>query len=457
MTGWTHDLIVIGAGAAGLTAAGGAARLGLRVALIERDRMGGECLNTGCVPSKALLVAARSGPIGFAAARARVQAAIAAIAPHDAPERFERWGVEVIRGHGVLQDSRTVHVNERVLRAPRFVLAVGSRPAVPAIPGLADSPFLTTDTVWDLETLPEHLLILGGGAAGTEMAQAFRRLGAAVTVIDAGRMLAAFDPAAAAVVLDVLAAEGVGLRPESRAVQAQPFPGGIELAFEGAPTVRGSHLLVAAGRVAGLQGLGLQAAGVEVGPGGILVDARRRTSNPRIYAIGDCRDGPRFTHVAGYEGSLVVMNAVLGLRSAVNYVALPAVLYTQPELAQVGLTEGAASTTRRKVTTITVPFADNDRAIIEGRPEGFVKLVSVGHKLVGVTIVGDGAGEMVLPWSLVITGQATRWAVANAIVPYPTRSEATKAAAFASYESLIFSRWVRGWAKLLASARRLLG
>ncbi len=452
----THDLIVIGAGAAGLTAAGGAARLGLRVALIERDRMGGECLNTGCVPSKALLAAARRahrygrGPVDYASVRTSVAAAIAAIALHDSAERFEGWGVEVVRGHGVFLDERTVVVGARHLAAPRIVVAVGSRPMVPPIPGLADTPYLTNETLWALEDLPRHLLVLGGGASGLEVAQAFRRLGSAVSIIEAGAPLAREDPEAAAEVIRQLVAEGVRLRANSHASRVSATEGGISIEIEGGEPERGSHLLVAAGRTAAVERLGLDAAGVVVDPGGIRVDARRRTTNRRIFAIGDCRDGPRFTHAAGYEGSVAVMNVALGLPARADYAALPSVVFTEPELAQVGLTEAAARQHYRDVAIHVERFADNDRAIAEGRTEGFVKLVVAGRRVVGVTLAGAGVGELVLPWSLAITGKASRWAISGAMLPYPTRSEISKAVAFSSYETLIFGRWARRWARMLA-------
>ena len=467
---YTHDLIVIGAGAAGLTAAGGAARLGLRVALIERDRMGGECLNTGCVPSKALIAAARRAhlmrgasavglaavepEIDFARVRAHVRAAIATIAPHDSEERFQAWGVEVIRGPARFLDERSVEVEGRRLVAPRIVVAVGSRPTIPAVEGLARTPYLTNETVFDLDVLPDHLVVLGGGAVGMEMAQAFRRLGAAVTVIEAGRTFSRDDPEAAAVVLEQLAAEGVAIRPDTRPIRTSAVAEGIRIEVEPGEAVTGSHLLVAVGRTATLEGLGLDAAGVQATAGGIRVDGRRRTSNPRIYAIGDCREGPRLTHAAGYEGALVVREIALGLPAAVDYRALPWVTYTDPELAQVGLTEAAARERHGRVESHRQPFSDNDRAVTDGAVAGFVKVVKARGKVVGATLVGSGAGELVLPWSLAITGKASLRGISGAIVPYPTRSESAKAVAFAGYEALVFGRQARLWARSLARLRR---
>ncbi len=451
--------------------------------------MGGECLNSGCVPSKALLAAARrahllraGGAMGvtgagvsvdYAGVRAHVQGAIAAIAPHDSPERLRAWGVEVIHGEARFTGRREVEVGGRTLRAPRVVIAAGSRPAVPDIEGLDGVPFLTNETLFDLAVLPRHLVILGAGSVGLEMAQAFRRLGAAVTVIEAGQALARDDAEAAAVVLRQLAAEGVKVRAGTRATRVSAVPEGVrvEMSPAGASpagassgrassgrassgrAVTGSHLLLAVGRRPSLGGLGLDAAGVAAGADGIAVDRRRRTSNPAVFAIGDCRAGPRLTHAAGYEGTVAVMNIALGLPAAADAV-LPAVTFTDPELAQLGLTEGAARERHGRVRVDRVAFADNDRAVADGETAGFLKVIRARGQLLGVTAVGAGAGELLLPWSLAMRGKASPWAISGTVVAYPTRSEASKAAAFAAYEGLIFGRAARGWAQALAAARR---
>ena len=468
---WTHDVVVVGAGSAGLTAAGGCARLGLRVALIERDRMGGECLNTGCVPSKALLAAAHraqamrgsalgvTGPgpiIDFPTVRAHVQAAITAIAPHDSETRFAAWGVEIIRGEANLTGRNSLLVGSRRLSAPRIVLATGSDPAVPAIPGLADTPFLTNETVFALHTLPSHLIVLGGGSTGVEMAQAFRRLGSAATVLDSGTVLSAADADAAKALRSVLVAEGITLLDHVTVTAASGEPGGIRLDRAGGPPVRGSHLLVATGRRARLEGLGLDRAGVAAGPDGIIVDRRRRTTNKAIFAIGDCRAGPRFTHAAGYEGTLVVAAIGFGVPSPARFDLLPAVTYTAPELAQLGATEQQARTRSKRVRVSCELLPSNDRAVAEGDMTGFVKLVWADRRVVGVTILGTHAGDMLLPWSLALRGKASLWTLANTIVAYPTRSELSKAAAFAGFEAWLFGSAARRWARLLARVRRVL-
>ena len=464
----TRDVIVIGAGSAGLTVAGGAAMFGLRVALIEAGAMGGECLNTGCVPSKSLLAAAArahaatgdamgvslSANVDWAGVRAHVREAIATIAPHDAQDRFEALGIEVIRAPARFLDGRTVAAGNRQLSAPRIVIATGSRPAIPPIPGLAETPYLTNETVFDLDALPDHLIVLGGGAIGCEMAQAFRRLGARVTVIEAGTALAHEDPDAAALVLQALRDEGVAVLQATAATRIERNGASVRVSLADGTAVDGSHLLVATGRRADLDALDLAAAGVRHGEDGITVDARRRTSNRRIFAIGDCRAGPRFTHVAGYEGSQVALQLATGWPANVDWRALPRVTYTDPELAQIGLTEAEARATHRNIEVTLDAFADNDRAVTEGDARGFLKLVRRGGTVLGVTIVGVRAGELLLPWAQVITGKASSFALGSAIIAYPTRSEIAKAAAFAAWQPAVFGRWPRRWARLLARMRR---
>ena len=466
----THDVIVIGAGAAGLTIAGGCARFGLRTALIERGRMGGECLNSGCVPSKALLAAAgraqlvrEAGQLGISACaptvdwpavRAHVRAAIEAIAPHDSEARFRDWGVEVIRGEARFVGRDAVSVDGRVLRAPRVVIAAGSRPRLPAIEGLSGVPFLTNETLFDLPALPRHLVVLGGGAVGVEMAQAFRRLGAAVTLVEQDRLLPRDDPEAAALVLARLAAEGVVLRADIAALRVEACGAGVRLTLADGTALEGSHLLVAAGRVADLGSLDLPAAGVEAGPDGIRVDAGRRSSNPRVLAVGDCRVGPRLTHAAGEDGAVAVMRVALGLPARVRPDTLPWVTYTDPELAQLGLTEAAAIARHGRVRVVRQELADNDRAVAQGRTAGFAKLMLVRGRPVGVTLVGAEAGELVLPWAMLLGRRTSLWGLSGAVVPYPTLSELSKALAFATYEDRLFGPWARRWAWMVTRLRR---
>lgn len=463
------DLIVIGAGSAGLTAAGGVAMFGLKVALIEAGEMGGECLNTGCVPSKALLAAAKAAhgardgvrfgitaepEIDWSGVRAHIAGAIAAIAPHDAQERFEEMGIEVIRAPARFTDGKTLQVGHRRLTAPRIVIATGSKPAIPSIEGLAEVPYLTNETLFALGRLPEHLIVLGGGAIGIEMAQAFRRLGSDVTVIEHDTPLARDDVDAADLVIAQLRSEGVVFELPRKATSVAVDGKSVVVKLDDDRTVAGSHLLVATGRRANIDDLNLAAAGVEAGKDGIAVDSRRRTANRRIYAIGDCRAGPRFTHVAGYEGALVGLDIALGWPGRVDWRALPHVTYSDPELAQVGLTEAEARDRYGKVEVTKQEFSDNDRAVAEGDTRGFLKLIRHRGKVVGVTIVSAHAAELLLPWAQIISGKASAFALGSAIVAYPTRSEMAKAAAFAAYAPAVFGAWPRRWAATVARTRR---
>jgi pyruvate/2-oxoglutarate dehydrogenase complex dihydrolipoamide dehydrogenase (E3) component len=440
------------------------------VALIEAGAMGGECLNTGCVPSKALLsiaaraqvvreagrfgIAAQEPQVDFGAVMAHLRSVIATIAPHDAPERFEGWGVEVVRAHARFTAARTLLANGRTFRAPRIVLAVGSRPAVPSIPGLDTVSFLTNETLFSVDVLPRRLVVLGAGAIGIEMAQAFRRLGAEVAVVDRGPPLPRDEPEGAALVAARMRSEGVVFhRAEIQRVSAAP--GGISVVLHGAGTVEGSHLLVALGRSANLDGLELDRGGVAADREGIVVDDRLRTSARGVFAIGDCRKGPRLTHAAGYEGARIVAALGFGLPAPVDYRALPRVAYTSPELAQVGMTEAEARAKRGRIKVFREPFADNDRAVTEGKPDGFLKLVRRNGRLVGVCLVGEHVGDLTMPWILSVSGaKPTLWTLSGMILPYPTRSEIAKAGAFSVYAPRLFSRPARIWAGALAALRR---
>ena len=470
----THDVIVIGAGAAGLTAAGGCAMFGLKPALIEAGEMGGECLNTGCVPSKALIASAnraaqaRMGPrlgvavqppvIDWSAVHDHIHAAIADIAPHDSQERFETMGCEVIRGRAFVTGPHSVTVEDRRLRAPRIVVATGSSPAVPPVPGLEDTDFLTNETVFDLALLPDRLIVLGGGAMGVEMAQAFCRLGSDVTVIEPGDILAREDRDHARIVIEAMQGDGVRfVRGRAARVTQAGSTGPIRVTLDSGEELHGSHLLLATGRRANARGFGLEEIGVEIGPDGIVVDRRRRSSVRSIHAIGDCRAGPRLTHVAGYEGGNVALEIATGLPARVDWKALPRCTYTEPEIAQIGLTlDQARERFGNAVTVETQRFADNDRAIAEGAATGQLKLILKGRKVVGASIVGAHAGEMLLPISQMITGKASTFALGSAVVSYPTRSEIVKAAAFAAWEPIVFGNLARRYARLVARIRRLV-
>lgn len=461
----SYDLAVIGAGAAGLVTAGGAAQMGLKVVLFEPGEMGGECLNTGCVPSKALLAAAHAAHGGAAAGRfgvhfaaptidwpdvkAHIRRAIDAIAPHDSQQRFEGFGVEVVRAYARFVSPDALEADGRRFTARRIVIATGSAPAVPPIPGLGEAPHLTNETIFGLADRPEHLLILGGGAIGCELAQAHRRLGSRVTIVEADRLLPRDDPELVAIVIDSLRADGIEIIDGAVATRVE-HGDGVTLQLADGRRVQGSHLLVAAGRAARVDGYGLDVAGVAFTRAGITVDARLRTSNRRIFAIGDCRDGPRFTHAAGYDAGIVIRNVVFRLPAKADYRALPWVTFTDPELAQVGLTEPEARARHGdRLKVLSWSFEKNDRAQAEGRTMGRAKVMAVGGRAVGASIVGAGAGEMIQIWALAVSAKLKLSAVAGMIAPYPTYNEMAKALAGSSFTEALFSPRVRRLARLL--------
>jgi pyruvate/2-oxoglutarate dehydrogenase complex dihydrolipoamide dehydrogenase (E3) component len=446
----TPDICVIGAGSGGLSVAAAAAAFGVPVVLIEKGKMGGDCLNYGCVPSKALIAAARraegsrrSGPFGVAPQRAAIDFAkvhghvhgvIAGIAPVDSKERFTGLGVHVIAGTARFTGRSTVAVGDDVtIKARRFVIATGSSPAIPPIEGLAGTPHLTNETIFDLTRAPEHLIIIGAGPIGLELAQAHRRLGAEVTVLEAATPLAKDDPECAAVVLDQLAREGITIRTGVEVVRVENAAPKVRVVVRSADqeqTIDGTHLLVAAGRHANVEGLDLAAAGVKHERRGIVVDSGLTTSNRKIFAIGDAVGAAQFTHVANYHAGIVVRRALFRLPAKVREDVIPWVTYTDPELAHVGLTEEAARKRHREIRVLRAPFHDNDRAQAERETRGHVKAITTPKGIVlGATIVGPHAGELITPWTLAIQQQLKVRAVAELIVPYPTLSEISKRAA----------------------------
>ncbi len=466
------DLCVIGGGSGGLTVAAGAAQMGAKTVLFERAKMGGDCLNYGCVPSKALLAAGhaaahygQSGVFGIEGGPARVafdkvndhvRGVIAEIAPHDSVGRFEELGVRVIQEAARFTGRREVTGSGGTrVRARRFVIATGSSPAVPPIPGLDTIDYLTNETVFDLRACPEHLIVIGGGPIGMEMAQAHRRLGARVSVLEALEIMGPDDRELVAVVRARLVQEGVEIH-EGAAVQSVEKSGDGVAAIiqrDGAPQrIEGSHLLVAAGRRPNLEGLDLDVAGVVHSRKGIDVDKRLRTANKRIFAIGDVAGPYQFTHVAGHHAGIVIRNALFRLPAKVKYHAVPWVTYTDPELANVGLTEAKA---RERfgdaVRVVTASFAENDRALAERRTEGFVKVViGRGGRILGAGIVGYHAGELLQPWILAIGQRLKIGAMAGIIAPYPTMGEINKRAAGNYFTPSLFSERTRRIVRLLA-------
>src|SRR5271165_2321656 len=462
------DLCVIGAGSGGLAVAAGAAQMGAEVVLVERGAMGGDCLNFGCVPSKSLLATARIADlwrrgvelgiayarprIDFAAVADSVQKVIGEIAPNDSAERFEGLGVRVLRAEARFTSPRTVHAGEVEIRPRRFVIATGSRPAIPPIRGLDEVPYLTNESVFANRQLPEHLIVIGGGPIGIEMAQAHSRLGARVSVLDVGPLLPRDDPELSATLTKRLSSEGIVCRPRVEIGDIERDGETIRVRLASGEQIIGSHLLIAAGRRPTVEALDLAAAGIASTAKGITVDARLRTTNRRVFAIGDVAGGPQFTHIALYHAGIVIRNALFRLPAKVDYRALPWVTYTDPELAQVGLTEAAARQQFEDgIRVVSWPFAENDRAHTERDTIGLTKIVTRQNgRILGASILGAGAGDLIMPWGLAISQQLKIGALANLIVPYPTRGEAGKRAAAAFYTPALFSPRTRRIVRFLA-------
>ena len=466
------DLCVIGAGSGGLSVAAGASQMGARVVLIEKGKMGGDCLNYGCVPSKALIAAGhaaetirRSGVFGvngrepevrFHDVHDHVHGVIAAIAPHDSVERFEGLGVHVIQAAGRFTGPGEVEADGRRIRARRFVVATGSSPAAPPIPGLDTVPYLTNETIFDLTDRPDHLIVIGGGPIGCELAQAHRRLGAEVSVAEMRTILPNDDPDAVDVVRRRLVADGIALHEGATVAGVEPEKNGIAVVVRRdghEHRISGSHLLVAAGRVANVAGLNLDAAGIAHTSKGITVDGRLRTSNKRVYAIGDVAGGHQFTHMAGYHAGIVIRNALFYLPAKVKTDAVPWVTFTDPEIAHVGQSEAEARRRTPRVRTLTWPFAENDRARAGHETEGLIKvIVGPRGRILGATIAGPRAGEMITTWTLAINEGLKIGSIANLIVPYPTLNEVSKRVAGSYYTESLFGPRTR---RLVSALQRL--
>lgn len=466
------DICIIGAGSAGLSVAAGAAQLGARTVLIEAGKMGGDCLNTGCVPSKSLLAAAKAAhcvrtasrfgidtaepSVTFSRVHDYVQSVIATIAPHDSVERFTGLGCTVIQARARFLDNRTVEAGDTRICARRFVIATGSRAAVPPIQGLRDIRFFTNETIFENTVLPEHLIVIGAGPIGCEMAQAHRRLGSRVTVLDLGPMLPKDDRDAVDVIRQRFRAEGVEIVEGVKIREVATTGSGVAVAYvEGVAErrVTGSHLLIAAGRRPNVEDLGLDAAGVRYSPNGVEVDGRLRSSNKRVFAAGDVAGGYQFTHVASYHAGIVIRNALFRLPAKASMTAVPWVTYTDPELAHVGLNEADARKAHgSSVSIIHAEFAENDRARAENATAGFLKgVLSKRGTVLGATIVGSHAGELILPWVLAVSKGLAIGDFANAIAPYPTLSEVTKRAAGSYYTPTLFSPRTRMLVRLLGA------
>jgi pyruvate/2-oxoglutarate dehydrogenase complex dihydrolipoamide dehydrogenase (E3) component len=448
------DICVIGAGSGGLSVAAGAVQMGARVVLIEAGEMGGDCLNSGCVPSKALIAAAKAAEaqrrgfrgvagvepsVDFGAVKDHVAAVIAEIAPVDSQERFEGLGCTVIRAFARFTGPREVEAGGQTIRARRFVIATGSRPFVPVIQGVDTVPYLTNETVFALQERPSHLIVIGGGPIGMEMAQAHRRLGSEVTVVEGAQVLGREDPELAAHVIAALQAEGIRMVEGQPVVRLAGSAGAVEVTLGDGTQVKGSHLLMAVGRKVALDGMNLEAAGIAHSPKGITVDERLRSTNRRVFAVGDAAGGLQFTHVAGWHAGIVIRQAMFGLPARAEIRAIPRATYTDPELAHVGLTEAEAQKAHgNRLTVVRAEFAHNDRAIAEGKTKGLIKVMAVNGRPVGASIVGPHAGELITFWALAISAKLKLSAIASVVAPYPTLGEVSKRAASAYFSPKLF-------------------
>ena len=442
-----YDLVIIGGGSGGLVVASAAAQLKAKVALVERNRLGGDCLWFGCVPSKSLIRASRAAyevknasrfginceniEIDFAKVSAHVRQAIAAIEPHDSPARFESLGVEVIFGSGQFTDRQTFEVSGRKLRARAFAIATGSRPKIPQIPGLSEAGYLTNEQVFELQKRPESLAVIGAGPIGCELGQAFSRLGCQVTIIGSReQILPKEDPEAAAVVRQQLESEGIGILTGVRAERVEIFDG-KKVICAGSVRLAVDEILVAAGRVPNVESLNLEAAGVIVSEKGIAVNKKLQTANPRIYACGDVIGGYQFTHAASYEASVVLKNALFLPVSEANYRVMPWCTFTEPELARVGMTEKEARERYGDdVCVLKQDFAGVDRAVAEAATGGFAKIVVRGNgEILGAHLVGASAGELIHEVVMAMAHKLPVSALTGMIHIYPTLAEVNSKAA----------------------------
>jgi pyruvate/2-oxoglutarate dehydrogenase complex dihydrolipoamide dehydrogenase (E3) component len=465
------DICVIGAGSAGLSVAAAAASFGQKVVLIEKGKMGGDCLNTGCVPSKSLLAAAKhayafsSGEefgikpakpkVDFARVNDHVKGVIASIGPHDSVERFEGLGVKVIQATGKFVDARTVKAAGEKISARRFVIATGSTAAAPPIPGLEKVDFLTNENIFQLRECPKRLIIIGGGPIGMEMAKAHSRLGSTVTVLEAFDPLGKDDPEHTTIVLEKLKAEGIEILSRVKIRDISQTAKGIKIKLEDAGIERqinGSHLMVAAGRRVNVEGLDLEKAGIKYSKRGIKVDKGLCTTNRNVYAIGDVAGGMQFTHVAGYHAGLVVKNILfrLPINATTNHV--PWVTYTDPELAHVGLSAAMAEKQGLTHKVLKWSFAENDRARAERATDGLITVVIAGNsRILGATITAPNAGELIQPWALAISSKLKIKAMIDQIVAYPTWGEVNRRVAitaYAGFPSKPIVRRVINWLKV---------
>lgn len=476
MAEYDFDIGILGGGAAGLTIASGAAQLGARTLLIEKEgRLGGDCLHFGCVPSKTLIQTARvwhlagrarefglpgleRTPVDFMAVAARIESVISTIQKHDSVERFCSLGARVEFGQAVFADEHSIKLNGKIYSAKTWVIATGSSPSVPDIEGLDRTPFITNREIFSLDRLPRSMIFLGGGPVSTEMAQAFSRLGSKVTIIERGNhILGREDEDMANRVMNVLEREKVIFHLNSSVKSVRDLGTEKEVVIhkgEETTSLRAETLVVAAGREANVKGMGLGEIGVEFEKKGIRVDSRMRTNHRHIYAAGDVTGAYQFTHAAGYEGGIVVSNAIFHLPRKADYTFLPWCTYTDPELASIGMNEKAAKAEGIGYAVWTEEFSANDRSLAEGEIVGRIKMVLDEHeKPLGIQILGPHAGELISEWVAILNGKMRLSTLAAAVHPYPTLGEINKRVAGTYFSGKIFSDRVKKTLKFFFSLK----
>jgi pyruvate/2-oxoglutarate dehydrogenase complex dihydrolipoamide dehydrogenase (E3) component len=466
MAGYDFDIGILGSGAAGLTVAAGSAQLGVKTLLVEKDeKLGGDCLHYGCVPSKTLIRTATvyhqiknaekyglpridAPHVDYRDIARRIQGVIDTIQVHDSPERFCKLGAQVEFGDPVFTDEHSINLNGKIYSAKSWVIATGSSPGIPSIEGLDRTPYITNKEIFSLDSLPKSMIVLGAGPIATEMAQAFCRLGTDVTVIQrSGQILSKEDKDMADIVMEVLKKEGVKFYLNSKVLMVCDHGNDREVQIQSGEdkiSLRGERILVALGREANLKGLGLENIGVEVERKGLKVNDRLRTAQKHIYAAGDVTGANQFTHAAGYEGGIVITNAVFHLPRKVDYTYLPWCTYTEPELASIGMNEKRAKEAGLEYTVWTEEFKTNDRALAEGESTGNIKLIlDSEEKPLGVQILGLHGGEIVSEWVAALSGKVKLSTLAAAVHPYPTLGEINKRVAGALLSKKLFSDKVR--------------
>ncbi|MEO0546824.1 MAG: FAD-dependent oxidoreductase [Pseudomonadota bacterium] len=464
------DICVIGGGSGGLVVASAAAAFGVSVVLVEKGKMGGDCLNYGCVPSKAIIaagkhakaiadapkfgVSAGEAKISFPKVNQHIHSVIDTIAPMDSQERFESLGVTVLREHARFVDKSTVQAGDTVIKARRYVVATGSSAFVPPIPGLDSVPYETNESLFERTRSPGHLIVIGGGPIGLEMAQAHKRLGAKVTVVEGDKALGKDDPELAQIVLDRLRDEDISILEGTKVTSVAGLDRdrvrvNVEHA-NGSDSIDGDTLLVATGRAATVDGLDLEKAGIEYTRRGIKVTKKMRSTNRRVYAVGDVAGSLQFTHVAGYHAGLVVRALLFRLPAKENTHIIPWCTYTDPELAHVGETEASAREKYKDLTILRWPYAENDRSQADGKTDGLIKIMARKNGLiVGVSIAGAMAGEMMNMWALAVSQKLKVRDIAGYVPPYPTVSEIGKRAATSFYAPVPKKPFIRSVVRFL--------